>query len=107
MFGKRQNKTVFFNVSGIVCILFSAIICMYMSYISYLSIGLTALIMIAIVIIAAIGNVTIKLSICVVAIFLLAKCETISREGSFHGFLGSVLTLFIALVGLYFIRPRN
>jgi uncharacterized membrane protein (DUF373 family) len=60
-----------------------------------------ALIMVAVVVMAAIGNTATKLGICAVAIFLFAKYVSHGNEAQFQGVLGAILALLIALIGLY------
>ena len=101
MFGQRQKKSFISNLSGIASICSAAIICIRLAYYGILSVEWAALIMVAVVIMAAIGNVATKLGICALAIFLFAKYVSRGNETQFQGVLGAILALLIALIGLY------
>jgi hypothetical protein len=72
-----------------------------LAYYGILSVEWAALIMVAVVVMAAIGNTATKLGICAVAIFLFAKYVSHGNEAQFQGVLGAILALLIALIGLY------
>ena len=101
MFGQRQKKSVFSKLSGIASIVSAAIICIRLAYFGILSVEWAALIMVAVVVMAALGNTATKLGICAVAIFLFAKYVSHGNEAQFQGVLGAILALLIALIGLY------
>jgi len=101
MFGQRQKKSFISNLSGIASICSAAIICIRLAYYGILSVEWAALIMVAVVIMAAIGNVATKLGICALAIFLFAKYVSHGNETQFQGVLGAILALLVALIGLY------
>lgn len=101
MYRQRQKKSVLSNLSGIASICSAGIICIRLAYYGILSVEWAALIMVAVVIMAAIGNVATKLGICAVAIFLFAKYVSHGNETEFQGILGAILALLIALIGLY------
>ena len=101
MFGQRQKKSFISNLSGIASICSAAIICIRLAYYGILSVEWAALIMVAVVIMAAIGNTATKLGICAVAIYLFAKYVSHGNEAQFQGVLGAILALLIALIGLY------
>lgn len=101
MFGQRQKKSVFSNLSGIASICSAAIICIRLAYYGILSVEWAALIMLAIVVMAAIGSTATKLGICAVAIFLFAKYVSHGNEAQFQGVMGAILALLLALIGLY------
>lgn len=103
IFGQRQKKSVFSNLSGIASICSATIVCIRLAYLGILSVEWTAFIMVAIVIMVAIGNVATRLSICAVAIFLFAKYVSRGNEAQFQGVLGAILALLIAFIGLYII----
>ena len=101
IFGQRQKKSFISNLSGIASICSAAIICIRLAYYGILSVEWAALIMFAVVVMAAIGNVATKLGICALAIFLFAKYVSHGNETQFKGVLGAILALLIALIGLY------
>ena len=101
MFGQRKKKSVFSHLSGIAGICSSAITCISLAFNGILSVEWAALIMVAVVVMAAIGNTATKLGICAVAIFLFAKYVSHGNEAQFQGVLGAILALLIALIGLY------
>ena len=101
MFGQRQKKSFISNLSGIASICSAAIICIRLAYYGILSVEWAALIMVAVVVMAAIGNTATKLGICAAAIFLFAKFVSNGNEAQFQGVLGAILALLIALIGLY------
>lgn len=101
MFERKQKKSVFSNLSAIASICSAAIICIRLAYYGILSVEWAALIMVAVVVMAAIGNTATKLGICAVAIFLFAKYVSHGNEPQFQGALGAILALIIALIGLY------
>lgn len=101
IFSQRQNKSVFSNLSGIASICSATIICIRLAYFGILSVEWAALIMVGVVIMAAIGNVATKLGICAIAVFLFAKYVSHGNEAQFQGVLGAILTLLIALIGIY------
>lgn len=103
MFGQRKKKSVFSNLSGIASICSTAFVCISLAYNGILSLEWTAFIMVAVVIMTAIGNVATKLGISAVAIFLFAKYVSHGNEVQFQGVLGAILALLIALIGLYII----
>lgn len=101
MFGQKQKKSVFSRLSGIASIISAAIICIRLAYFGILSVEWAALIMVAVVVMAAIGNTATKLGVCAIAIFLFAKFVSNGNEAQFQGVLGAILALLIALIGLY------
>jgi len=103
MLGQRQKKSFFSNLSSIASICSTAIVCISLAYNGILSLELTAIIMVAVVVMTAIGNAATKLGITTVAIFLFAKYVSHGNEAQFQGVLGAILALLIALIGLYII----
>ena len=101
MFGERQKKSVFSNLSGIASICSATFICLRFTYYGILSVECAGIIMVTVVVMAAIGNTATKLGICAVAIFLFAKFVSNGNEAQFQGVLGAILALLIALIGLY------
>jgi len=101
MFGQRQKKSFFSNLSGIASICSAVIICIRLAYYGILSVEWAGIIMVAVVVMAAVGNTATKLGICAVAIFLFAKFISNGNEAQFQGVLGAILALLIALIGLY------
>jgi hypothetical protein len=101
LFGQKQKKSFFSNLSGIASICSTAIACISLAYNGFLSLEWTAFIMVGVVVMTAIGNVATKLGISAVAIFLFAKFISHGNEGQFKNMLGAILALLIALIGLY------
>ncbi len=101
MFERNQNKSFFNRLSGIASIISAAIICIRLAWMGILSIEWTAIIMIAVVVMAAIGNVATKLGICAIAIYLFAKFVSRGNDAQFQGVVGAILALIITLIGLY------
>jgi hypothetical protein len=101
MFKPRQKQSFFNRLSGIASICSAALICIRLAYYGILSVEWAGLIMIAVVVMAAIGNTATKLGICAVAVFLFAKYVSHGNQAQFQGVLGAILALLIALIGFY------
>ena len=104
MFQQKQQpkqKSFFDRLAGIASIVSAAIICIRLAWMGLLSVEWAGLIMIAVVIMAAIGNVATKLGISAVAIYLFAKFVSHGNEAQFEGVISAILTLIIMLIGLY------
>lgn len=104
MFSQKQQpkqKSFFDRLSGIASIVSAAIICIRLAWMGLLSVEWAALIMIAVVIMAAIGNTATKLGISAIAIYLFAKFVSVGNEAQFQGAITAILALIIALIGLY------
>ena len=98
---QSKKKSFLGQLSAIASIVSAAIICIRLAYYGILSVEWAAIIMVAVVVMAAIGNIATKLGICAVAIFLFAKYVSNGNEAQFQGVLGAILALLIALIGLY------
>ena len=96
-----QKKTYFSRLSGIVSIISAAIICIRLCYFGILTVEWAAILMVAVVVMAAIGNTATKLAICGISIYLFAKFVSHGNDAQFQGVLGAILMLIITLIGLY------
>lgn len=104
MFNNRHSyrrKSRLNQFAAIASIISAALLCIKLSWVGIISIGVAAMIMIAVVIMAAIGNTATKLGLSAIAVFLFAKYLSNGSEAEFQGIVGAILALFIALLGLY------
>ncbi len=106
MFQQKQQpkqKSFFSRLSGIASIVSVAIICIRLAWMGLISVEWAGLIMIAVVLMAALGNTATKLGISAVAIYLFSKLVANGNEAYFQAIIGSFLALIIALIGLYLV----
>ena len=106
MFKQKQQpkqKSFFERLSGIASIVSAAIICIRLAWMGLISVEWAGLIMIAVVLMAALGNTATKLGISAVAIYLFSKLVANGNEAYFQAIIGSFLALIIALIGLYLV----
>lgn len=101
MFRQRQKNSFFDKLSGIASICSGTIICIRLAYYGILSAEWAGIIMVAVVVMVAIGNVATKLAICAVSVFLFAKYASHGNEVQFNGILEAIIALLIALIGIF------
>ena len=95
--GNSFTKTIV-NIATIVS---TAVICVRLAYYGIVSIQLAALIMLGVVVFVALGNNVAKVVLAAAALFLFVLLYSYGDKQAFSQLMTQMLTLIIALVGVY------